>query len=132
MASLTGIVLESEATAGIEARTGDRRLVFISGATAVTPAMRERCMRADVVLFDGTLYTDDKMQNRGVSQKTGRRMGRMPMPNGSIVALRGVDCRRIYIHINNTNPVLIAGSPARQEIEAAGWEIAHYGMEIVL
>jgi pyrroloquinoline quinone biosynthesis protein B len=125
---------ETEATAGIELCAAGKRLVFIPGAAAVTPAMRERCMRADVVLFDGTLYTDDEMQKRGVGEKTGRRMGHMPIAGaeGSLAALRAVECRRIYVHINNTNPILIAGSSERKIVEAAGWEIAHDGMEIML
>ncbi len=125
---------ETEANAGIELRAGGKRLVFIPGAAAVTPAMRERCMRANVVLFDGTLYTDDELQKLAAGEKTGRRMGHMPIggASGSLAALRGIECRRIYIHINNTNPVLIAGSPECKAVEAAGWEIAHDGMEIVL
>lgn len=126
--------VESDATAGIELRAGGKRLVCIPGAAAVTPAMRERCMRADTVLFDGTLYTDDELQKRGVGEKTGRRMGHLPIAGsgGSLAALRGVECRRIFIHINNTNPVLVADSAERKLVEAAGWEIAHDGMEIVL
>ena len=125
---------ESEATAGIELRAGGKRLVFIPGAAAVTPAMRERCMRADAVLFDGTLYADDELQKRGVAEKTGRRMGHVPIagPDGSLAALRGVECRRIYIHLNNTNPVILADSAERKTVEAAGWQVAHDGMEIVL
>ena len=124
---------ETEANAGIELRAGGKRLVFIPGAAAVTSAMRERCMRADVVLFDGTFCTDDELQKLAAG-KTGRRMGHMPIAgtSGSLAALRGIECRRVYIHINNTNPVLIAGSPERKMVEAAGWEIAHDGMEIVL
>ncbi len=126
--------VETEANAGVELRAAGKRLVFIPGAAAVTPMLRERCMRADVVMLDGTLYVDDEMQKLGISAKTGRRMGQMPIggADGSLAALAGIECRRIYIHINNTNPVLIAGSPERQSVEAAGWEIAHDGMEIVL
>jgi pyrroloquinoline quinone biosynthesis protein B len=125
---------ETEANAGIELRAGDKRIVFIPGAAAVTPAMRERCMGADAVLFDATVYTDDEMQKCGVGDKSGRRMGHMPVAgaDGSLKALAGIECRRIYIHINNTNPILVAGSPERASVEAAGWEIAYDGMEIVL
>jgi pyrroloquinoline quinone biosynthesis protein B len=125
---------ETEANAGVELRVDDKRLVFIPGAAAVTPPMRERCMRADVVLFDGTLYTDDELHKRRVGEKTGRRMGHTSIggPDGSLAALRGLECRRIYIHINNTNSVLVAHSAERKTVEAAGWEIAEDGMEIVL
>ena len=70
----------------------------------------------------------------GTGTKTGRRMGHMPMngADGSLAALNGLGKRRIYIHINNTNPVLIDGSPQRRQVEAAGWEIATDGQEISL
>jgi pyrroloquinoline quinone biosynthesis protein B len=105
-----------------------------SGAAAAPPELVERLARADVILFDGTLYTDDEMIRTGTGNKTGRRMGHMPIDGegGSLLALAGLKARRIYCHINNTNPILVAGSPERAQVEAAGWEIAADGMEIVL
>jgi pyrroloquinoline quinone biosynthesis protein B len=96
--------------------------------------MTQRLARADVVLFDGTLYRDHEMIDTGTGTKTGRRMGHMPIggPDGSLRALAGIAARRIYVHINNTNPILIAGSPERLDVERAGWEVAEDGMEIVL
>ena len=90
--------------------------MFVPGAAAVTPALRERLARADVILFDGTLFTDDEMIASGTGEKTGRRMGHMPIDgaDGSLAALKGLGKRRIYIHINNTNPILIDGSPERR------------------
>lgn len=125
---------EGEGNTGIEVRADGKRLVFVPGAAAVTPAMRERFMRADVLLFDGTLYTDEEMQCCGAGEKTGRRMGHMPIAGveGSLAALRGLDARRIFIHVNNTNPILVAQSSERGAIEAEDWEIAEDGMEIAL
>ncbi|MGA8920997.1 MAG: MBL fold metallo-hydrolase, partial [Pseudolabrys sp.] len=96
--------------------------------------MRERIARADVVLFDGTLFVDDEMIRVGTGQKTGRRMGHMPIDGegGSLRALDALSARRIFIHINNTTPILIDGSAQRQKVEAAGWQVAEDGMEIVL
>jgi pyrroloquinoline quinone biosynthesis protein B len=61
-------------------------------------------------------------------------MGHMPIdgPDGSLAGLRELSNRRIYIHLNNTNPVLIADSAERRTVEAAGWEVADDGMELVL
>ena len=119
---------------GVEITAGGATLMFVPGAAAVTPALRERLARADVILFDGTLFTDDEMIASGTGEKTGRRMGHMPIDgaDGSLAALAGLGKRRIYIHINNTNPILIDGSPQRRKVEAAGWEVAADGMEIVL
>ena len=70
----------------------------------------------------------------GTGSKTGRRMGHMPIDgaDGSLAALGKIGRRRIYVHINNTNPVLVAGSPERAQVERKGWEIAEDGMEIAL
>ena len=125
---------ETAANVGVEISAAGARLVFIPGAAAVTPAMMERIARADVVFFDGTLFRDDEMIVGGTGTKTGRRMGHMPIDgrDGSLAALEGVAARRIYVHINNTNPILVDGSPERALVERRGWEVAEDGMEIVL
>jgi pyrroloquinoline quinone biosynthesis protein B len=125
---------ETEANVGIELRANGARLVFIPGAARLTPAMAERLADADVVLFDGTLFSDDEMIVAKAGVKTGRRMGHMPIggPDGTLKALAGLARRRILIHINNTNPVLVEGSPQRRAVEAAGFEVAEDGMRIEL
>jgi pyrroloquinoline quinone biosynthesis protein B len=127
------IAAESEVNVGIEIMAGSVRLAFVPGAAAMTPALKARLAGADVILFDGTLFTDNEMIASGTGTKTGRRMGHMPIEgaDGSLAALTGLLCRRVYIHINNTNPILVDGSPERQRVEAAGWEVAVDGMEIV-
>ena len=119
---------------GVELVSGERRLLFIPGAAGVTPAMRERMRRADAILFDGTLFTDDEMIALRAGDKTGMRMGHMPIEgqDGSLRRCQRLTARRIFIHINNTNPVLIDGSAARQRVEPAGFEVAYDSMEIVL
>jgi pyrroloquinoline quinone biosynthesis protein B len=125
---------ESAANVGIEVQRAGARLVFVPGAALVTAGMRDRFALADVVLFDGTLFTDDEMIRTQTGQKTGRRMGHMPIEGegGSLHALDGLPARRIFVHINNTNPILIDGSVERRKVESAGWQIAEDGMEIVL
>ena len=125
---------EDGVNAGVEISTPKARLLYIPGAAAITQALHERLKRADVTFFDGTLFTDDEMIKTGTGSKTGRRMGHMPIDgaDGSLAALAGLRARRIYIHINNTNPILIEGSPERRKVEAAGWEVGEDGMRIVL
>ena len=125
---------ESAANVGIEISSGTARLAFVPGAAAITQAVMQRLERADVVFFDGTLFRDDEMIATGTGTKTGRRMGHMPLdgPDGSLAALAGLRARRIFVHINNTNPILIDGSPERARVEAAGWEIAEDGLEVKL
>ena len=114
---------------------GRPRVLYIANCADVTEALRARCEGADVLFFDGTLWRDDEMVASGEGAKTGRRMGHTSMsgPGGSIAALAGLSLgRKIFIHINNTNPTLLADSPERGEAETAGWEIAYDGMEITL
>ncbi len=125
---------EGEANVGVELRAGGARLVFMPGTAQLNDPLMARLAKADVVMFDGTLFTDDEMIRNGSGKKTGRRMGHMPVDgaDGSLAALSGLTARRIYIHINNTNPILVDGSPERRQVEAAGIEVAEDGMEIVL
>jgi len=128
------LATETGANVGVEVACGERRLIYVPGAAAVTAGLRERLARADVVLFDGTLFVDDEMIATGTGAKTGRRMGHMPVEgaDGTLAALAGLTARRILTHINNTNPILVEGSPERRKVEAAGFEIAEDGMEIML
>ncbi len=128
------LAAETGANVGVEIVCGSHRLAYVPGAAAVTAALRERLAKADVVLFDATLFADDEMIKTGTGNKTGRRMGHMPLggKDGTLAALGGLPGRRILTHINNTNPILIEGSPERRMVEAAGFEVAEDGMEIVL
>jgi pyrroloquinoline quinone biosynthesis protein B len=109
------IASETAANVGVEISAHNARMVYIPGAAAVTAAMTQRIRNADVVFFEGTLFRDDEMITSGTGAKTGRRMGHMPIngQDGSLAALEGLAGRRIYVHINNTNPILIDGSPER-------------------
>jgi pyrroloquinoline quinone biosynthesis protein B len=108
---------------------------YIPGCAAVDAALADRLRAASLVLFDGTLYSDEEMIAQGLSSKTGRRMGHVSMSGaeGSLTAFAGLGVkRRIFVHLNNSNPALREGGPERREVEAAGWEVARDGMEIRL
>lgn len=122
-ADVTGLIVEVHG----------RRLAFVPEIAAVTPQVRETLATADVVLLDGTVFTDDELIAAGAGHKTGRRMGHIPIdgPGGALEALDGLPGRCIFIHLNNTNPVLLEDSAERRTVERAGWEVAHDGMEIV-
>jgi pyrroloquinoline quinone biosynthesis protein B len=108
---------------------------YIPGCAAVDTALARRLQDARLVLFDGTLYTDEEMIAQGLSEKAGNRMGHISMsgPQGSMAAFAtlGVE-RRIYVHMNNSNLVLREDSAERAHVQRAGWEIAWDGMEIRL
>lgn len=124
-----------EDTIGVRISDGtDASAFYVPGCARVDPALVERVRGGDVLLFDGTVFTDDEMAVAGVGAKTGRRMGHLPIDGaeGSLRAFDGAGIgRRIFVHINNTNPILDEGSDERRIVGAAGWEVAHDGMEIV-
>jgi pyrroloquinoline quinone biosynthesis protein B len=125
--------LEGEQTVGVRLSDGDRTLFYIPGCAAMTPALAERLQGAGTVLFDGTVFHDDEMIREGVGVKTGQRMGHMAMAGeaGSMAAFSRLGvARKVYVHINNTNPVWRPDSAERAEVEAAGWEIGYDGMDI--
>lgn len=127
---------ETEDVIGLELGGADgERAFFIPGCALLTPALAERLRGAAVVLFDGTLWTDDEMIRSGTGVKTGARMGHMSLsgPDGTLAAFAPLGVRRkVLIHINNTNPVVLDDSPERAAALAAGWEVACDGMEITL
>ena len=126
---------ETETTVGALIEANGRRLAYIPGCARVTDGLRDRIAGVDALLFDGTVLHDDDMIRVGVGTKTGWRMGHVPMrgANGSIDALAGTAIgRRVFVHINNTNPVLVEGSPERADVEAAGWTVGHDGLSLAL
>ena len=125
--------LVGEQTVGVALETGSARAYYIPGCATLTDDLRARLNGADLLFFDGTLWTDDEMVQAGLGTKTGKRMGHMSMSgsDGSMAALSGLDIgQKIYVHMNNTNPVLDPDSPEKARAEAAGWTIGYDGMEV--
>ena len=127
---------ETEDVVGVRvAADGGASFVFVPGCARLSAALVRRLAGAPVVLFDGTLWQDDEMIRLGAGSKTGQRMGHMSVSGsgGSLAAFARLEvARKIYIHINNTNPILLEDSPERAAVTAAGWEVAYDGMEIEL
>ena len=126
---------ESEATIGVELSDGAKSFFYVPGCAGINEGVIKRLAGAALVFFDGTTFTDDEMVNLGLSKKTAWRMGHVAMSGESGSLERLASCaigRKIYVHINNTNPVLIEGSPQRAAVERAGWDVAYDGMEICL
>jgi len=108
---------------------------YIPGCASVPADLASRLRGAALVLFDGTLWTDDEMITSGTGVKTGRRMGHMSVSgvDGTIEAFKELSVgRKVFIHINTTNPILVADSAERAVVEQAGWEVAWDGMSIEL
>ena len=120
-------------TVGVEIRSNDKRLVYIPGCARMTDGLKQRLRDASTVLFDGTLWQDDEMIRLGLGPKTGQRMGHMSVsgPDGTVAAFRDIPvARKILVHINNSNPILLDDSAERAAVEKEGWEVAYDGMEV--
>jgi pyrroloquinoline quinone biosynthesis protein B len=130
-----GAIGEDTVALEISDDASGRRFYYIPACARMTPELADRLRGAALVLFDGTLWVDDEMIRDRVGVKTGTRMGHLSVsgPGGTLEAFRGLDvARRVFIHINTTNPILAADSPERAAVEAAGWEVACDGMHITL
>ena len=120
---------------GLELRARGRRIVWIANCGRLDLAVLERCEGCDVLFVDGTLWSDDELVRQGIAARTGREMGHVSIagPEGVLARLGPVSARRkILVHVNNSNPVLLADSPERAEVERAGFEVAFDGMRIDL
>lgn len=116
----------------IDERSG-RAVVCLPGVQQITDAVREQLRDCDCLLVDGTCWSNDEMSMLGLANKTSREMGHLPMsgPSGSLDQLADLPVKRkVYVHLNNTNPVLLEDSPERREVQRRGFEVAIDGMEV--
>jgi pyrroloquinoline quinone biosynthesis protein B len=133
----SGLAGSAQDTVGLKvsARSTGAHFFYVPGCASLPADLSDRLRNAPLVFFDGTTWADDELRQAGVGSKTAERMGHLSMsgPRGSIAGLSPLGiARKIFIHINNTNPVLLTDSSQRWEAEAQGWEIAEDGMEIRL
>ncbi len=108
---------------------------FVPGCGALSAGLLARLARADLLLFDGTFWSDRELLDLGVSERTARQMDHLPISgdDGSLAALRQLPCRqRVYTHINNSNPILLEDSPERRAVESAGLVVGDDGMRFTL
>ncbi len=120
-----GFEIEDRRTGGI--------LLYLSGVAASTAVLRQALERADCIFFDGTFWASDELIALGLGERRAEDMAHWPIggPEGSLRTLGRIGRgRRLYIHINNTNPILREDSPERAAVTAAGWEAAHDGLEV--
>jgi pyrroloquinoline quinone biosynthesis protein B len=112
-----------------------KHFYFIAACAHVTPELKARLNGAPLVFFDGTVWRDDELIAAGLGAKTGQGMGHISMSGneGAIASLADLAIdRKIFLHINNSNPALLQGSKERKLAEGAGWQIGADGTEIVL
>ena len=110
--------------------SGGRVCIVAPACARITDDVLGELAGADTLFFDGTLYTDDEMIVAGLSGKTAQRMGHVSVSGeaGAVARLAALRARKIFFHINNSNPLLIDDSAERAAVVAAGFEIAYDGM----
>jgi pyrroloquinoline quinone biosynthesis protein B len=116
-------------------KTSGKYFYFLAACAGMTDNLRSRLKGAALVFFDGTVWRDDELIIQGLGTKTGQSMGHISMSgeHGAIESLAGLDIgRKLFLHINNSNPALLSGSDERKALEQAGWQIPADGTEITL
>ncbi len=122
---LLGLIIESEA---------GKRLAYFPAAPAIGPALIQQLSGADLVLFDGTFWSDDELNAVRGTGPMAREIGHIPVsgPDGSLQLLASLKARKIYVHINNTNPMLDESGTEHRHVHEAGWEVCEDGWEFEL
>jgi pyrroloquinoline quinone biosynthesis protein B len=108
---------------------------FLPGCGELTAGLLERLAETDLLLFDGTFWTDDELPTLGISQRSAREMDHLPVfgPGGSLSQLASLSRpRKVYTHINNTNPMLLEDSIERLTVQRAGLEVGADGMTFMV
>jgi len=110
-------------------------VTYVPGLARLDDGVVARLAASDLVLVDGTFWEDDDLTRLGLSDRTARDMGHTPLagPDGTLAVLAGLDRpRKVLVHINNTNPILLEDSPERAQVVRAGVEVAYDGLEVEL
>jgi pyrroloquinoline quinone biosynthesis protein B len=127
---------DRETTVGVRItdRSSGRRLAFVPGLKSIDSATRAELEAADCRIVDGTFFSADELRERRPGAPDAQAMGHLPItgPESSLATLAEMPGRTLYIHMNNTNPVLDAGSPETARVRRAGVEIAADGQELEL
>jgi pyrroloquinoline quinone biosynthesis protein B len=129
-----GSDVELEATGLVFSDAGGT-ITYVPGFARLDDGVIARLAASDLVLVDGTFWHDDDLARRGISDRTARDMGHAPLagPDGSLAVLAGLERpRKVLVHINNTNPILLEDSPEREQVARAGVEVAYDGLEVEL
>ena len=132
--NLGGCGAGNPACSRLSSRPG-KTLAFLPGAGSVSDALLERLEPCDFLFFDGTFWSDDEPSHIPGITRGARQMGHLPISGagGSLDRLSRLQRpRKVFIHINNTNPILADDSPERRQVSDSGWEVAWDGMEITL
>lgn len=123
----SGFVFRDRATGGV--------VTYVPGLARLDDGVVARLAASDLVLVDGTFWHDDDLARLGISERSARDMGHVPLSGagGTLEVLAGLERpRKVLVHINNTNPILLEDSAEREQVVRAGVEVAYDGLEVEL
>jgi pyrroloquinoline quinone biosynthesis protein B len=133
---LDGSGVELEASGFVfRDRVGGGVLTYVPGLARLDDDVTARFAASDLVLVDGTFWRNDELAELGITTRSARDMGHLPLsgPGGTLAALARLERpRKALVHINNTNPILLEDSPERAAVVRAGVEVAYDGLEVEL
>jgi len=124
-----------EAVIALDMEFRGKRIFIAPSLPGRDSSWKQWALASDLVLIDGTFWSDTELKQAGRGKKTAREMGHVPLsgPDGLLAQYpKGGDARKILLHINNTNPILVEDGPEHRAALDAGFEIAYDGMEIQL
>ncbi len=122
-----------EATAALFFQSSSgKRVAYVPAAGSLSDALLEKIHHADLLLFDGTFWSDDELLRVQGSGETARQMGHIPIEE-SLRTLKNIKVgRKMFIHLNNTNPILNETSPEHRAVRQSGWEVAEDNWQLEL
>jgi pyrroloquinoline quinone biosynthesis protein B len=129
---LDGLTVE-RFQSGFTFRAGGAVVTYAPALASLDDDVVARFAASDLVLVDGTFWREDEIPRLGISRRSARDMGHVPLSGGTLEMLAGLERpRKLLVHINNTNPILLEDSPERDEVVRAGVEVAYDGLEVEL
>lgn len=125
--AVLGLIIRSKSGPSVP----DKSIAYFPTAAAISPALLDRLKAVDLLLFDGTFWSDTELIRVQAGGLTARQMGHLPVsgPGGSLEVLSPLSIPKVYIHINNTNPMMNQDSPEYRQVRDAGWQLAEDGWQ---
>jgi pyrroloquinoline quinone biosynthesis protein B len=123
---------DDEATAALFFESAGKRVAYVPAVGSLGDTLPEKMHNADLLLFDGTFWSDDELQRNQGGGETAHQMGHIPVEE-TLRLLNNIKVgRKIFIHVNNTNPILNEASPEHRAVRQAGWEVAEDNWQVEL
>src|SRR5271169_6078197 len=130
--AMAALIFEAKSSTSTSKRPAARRVAYVPAVEKLDDQLLAKIEGVDVLLFDGTFWSDDELIRVQGSGETAHQMGHIPVEE-SLRLLRSIKVgRKVFVHLNNTNPILNEASPEHQAVRQAGWEVAEDNWQLEL